>query len=606
MKLAQPISVATEPEGADIYFRPYAAPEAEWELLGASPLQPKKVPFGLFWLKLEKAGFQTIERLFSGRSVYSSPTEELSIELTLDPADAIPEAMVRVPTGRFAVSLFAFDHVPPVEASSYLMDKHEVTNADFKKFVDEGGYGTRELWRHEFRDREKRLSWEAAMSQFRDETGRPGPSTWEVGAYPEGHARHPVSGVSWFEAAAYCELVGKRLPSVYHWLGATSTDLADAVIPKSNFGDGGPMAVASHPTGPRGTYDMAGNVREWCSNEAGERRYILGGAANQPTYMFYEADVAFPMDRSSTNGFRCADFLGAGRTELEALMAPIDLPVPPDELEPVSDEVFEAYKALFDFDPVPLDPKVDSVDASSPYWSREKITFRAAYADEDVVVYLFLPNARKPPFQTVLYFPGAGAQRQSSPDELQVRMIAFLIQSGRAVAYPIYKGTHERKEPLPEDRRSRAYVDYVTYWMSDLTRTVDYLETRNDIDTDKLGYYGFSWGANLGAMVLALEERFSAAVLLDGGLSSRPRRPEVREGYYAPRVEIPVLMINGSEDAGFPLERSQKTLFDLLGTRVDEKQHILYPAGHAVFTRFRNQAIGNILDWFDRYLGPTS
>ena len=471
----------------NVYFRPYAAPEAEWEPIGASPLQPEQVPVGPFWLKLEKAGFQTIESLFPGRGVYSSPTEELSIELTLDPVDAIPEAMVRVPTGPLAVSLLAFDQIPPVEASSYLMDKHEVTNADFKRFVDEGGYGTRELWRHEFRDREKGVSWEAAMSQFRCETGRPGPSTWEVGAYPEGQARYPVSGVSWFEAAAYCELVGKQLPSVYHWLGATRTSLADLVIPMSNFGEGGPIALASHATGPRGTYDMAGNVREWCWNEAGERRYILGAAANQPMYVFYQSDAAFPMDRSSTNGFRCADFLGAGRTELEALMAPIDLPVPPAKLEPVSDEVFEAYKALFDFDPVSLEPKVDSVDTSSPYWRREKITLRATYTDEDVVVYLFSPTARKPPFQTVVYFPVLGAQRQSSPDELQMRMIAFLIQSGRAVAYPIYKGTHERKEPVPEDLRSRAYMDYVTYWMSDLIRMVDYLETRDDIDTDKLG-----------------------------------------------------------------------------------------------------------------------
>ena len=65
-------------------------------------------------------------------------------------------------------------------------------------------------------------------------------------------------------------------------------------------------------------------------------------------------------------------------------------------------------------------------------------------------------------------------------------------------------------------------------------------------------------------------------------------------------------MINGSDDMTSPLERSQKPLFDLLGTRGDKKQHILYPTGHDVFARFRNQAIGNIRDWFDRYLGPTS
>jgi hypothetical protein len=64
-------------------------------------------------------------------------------------------------------------------------------------------------------------------------------------------------------------------------------------------------------------------------------------------------------------------------------------------------------------------------------------------------------------------------------------------------------------------------------------------------------------------------------------------------------------MINGSFDAAFPLESSQKGLFQLLGTPAERKQHILYPSGHAVFVRYRNQAIENILDWFDRYLGPT-
>ena len=59
------------------------------------------------------------------------------------------------------------------------------------------------------------------MSQFRDETGRPGPSTWEVGTYPEGQARYPVSGVSWFEAVAYCEL-GNILDWFDRYLGPTS------------------------------------------------------------------------------------------------------------------------------------------------------------------------------------------------------------------------------------------------------------------------------------------------------------------------------------------------------------------------------------------------
>jgi hypothetical protein len=48
-------------------------------------------------------------------------------------------------------------------------------------------------------------------------TGRPGPSTWLFGTYPEGEADYPVGGVSWYEAVAYAHFVGKALPTTWHW-----------------------------------------------------------------------------------------------------------------------------------------------------------------------------------------------------------------------------------------------------------------------------------------------------------------------------------------------------------------------------------------------------
>ncbi len=63
------------------------------------------------------------------------------------------------------------------------------------------------------------------MAKFRDTTGRPGPSTWSAGHYPEGQADFPVSGVSWFEASAYAAFAGKRLPVLAQWFDTASPDI---------------------------------------------------------------------------------------------------------------------------------------------------------------------------------------------------------------------------------------------------------------------------------------------------------------------------------------------------------------------------------------------
>lgn len=73
----------------------------------------------------------------------------------------------------------------------------------------------------------------------------------------------------------------------------------------------------------------------------------------------------------------------------------------------------------------------------------EKVTFDAAYGNERVIAYLFLPRTAAPPYQTVVLFPGANAVQDRTLNVPRF-LYAFLLETGRAVVIPIYKGTFER------------------------------------------------------------------------------------------------------------------------------------------------------------------
>jgi predicted esterase len=117
-------------------------------------------------------------------------------------------------------------------------------------------------------------------------------------------------------------------------------------------------------------------------------------------------------------------------------------------------------------------------------------------------------------------------------------------------------------------------------WAQDLSRTVDYLATRSDIDSKRLTYAGLSMGAAIAPVLLVTESRFKAALFIAGGYYPTAWLPEIDARRYTPHVKIPVLMLNGSCDAIFPMDTSQNPLFRHLGSA--DKQHELLLAGHTI------------------------
>jgi eukaryotic-like serine/threonine-protein kinase len=349
---------------------------------------------------------------------------------------------------------------------------------------------------------------------------------------------------------------------------------------------------------------MACNVKEWCWNRAdSSKRYILGGAWDEPVYLFNDPDARSPFEREANFGFRLVKYSPEeplARTDAELVaFEQRDF----GKETPVGDQVFDAYRRLYAYDKTDLKAVGESNDESNADWRREKVSFQAAYGNERVPAFLYLPKAARPPYQAVVYFPGSSALNLRSSSQINVRNFDWIIKSGRAVIHPIYKSTFERGDGLASDYPSRTtgFRDHVIAWSRDVGRTVDYLETRPDIVKDRIAYMGLSWGAAMAPIYVAVEPRFKTCLLILGGFYLQHSPPEVDAFNFAPRVRVPVLLLNGRFDFFYPIDTSQLPMFELFGVPENEKRRVVYDAGHNIP---RPDLIRETLDWLDRYLGP--
>ncbi len=571
-----------DPVGADVSFNDYTDVGRPWVLVGRVPIKDARVPQGQLRWMLVKDGFDPADG--------ASPERPA---ITIRRRGESPPGMLYVRGGGVRQGTVT------VQLPDFWIDKYEVTNREFKQFVDAGGYRDPNYWKESF----------SVVAGLRDATGQPGPATWELGTFPEGQADYPVSGVSWYEAAAFAEFAGKRLPTVFHWRRAIGSVLyGQAVASVANFnGKSAESVTALKDLGAFGTYGLSGNVKEWIWNATGDRRNVVGGAWNDPPYMAFNREPRLPIDRHVTHGFRCV-------RDVSPLPALALATIPPAggarSDKPVGDDLYAAYKALYAYDRGPLDPRVEPLPETE-HWHAELVSIAAAYGHERVPVYLLLPKNAPPPYQPVIWFPGGyafgllplGRDLSAAPGAAYFN---FFTRSGRALVIPIYQGTFQRFAGVgefPRDDQMNAYRDMVVQWSKDLGRTIDYLETRSDIDTGKVGFYGLSAGATAALPIVAVEPRLKAVVLLSGGLQSTRRPPEADPINFAPHITAPTLMLNGRDDFIFPLEDVAKPLFTLLGAPSDRKRLAIHEGGHVPPL---NELIRDVLGWFDQYLGPVA
>ena len=184
------------------------------------------------------------------------------MEHTADQCDIT--GMILIPGGTFLMGAGAEEDYSPVHevaVSSFYIDVHEVTNAQYAVFCDETGHRLPDLW---------------------------GASIHRCG--PD-HPDHPVVFVSWVDATMYAEWCGKRLPTEAEWECAARGGLAGMRFPTGDTltpadgnynrsGQGGSVAVGSYPPNGCGLHDMQGNVVEWVADTYDAGYYAVSPSEN--------------------------------------------------------------------------------------------------------------------------------------------------------------------------------------------------------------------------------------------------------------------------------------------------------------------------------------
>jgi len=602
-KVTVPVSITTAPEGVEVSFKYVRDTLNNWVDLGISPLNNIRVPNGYLEYKFSYQGMEETEILHTyylknGFNNFILPT-----------SDSIPENHVLCLGGTKPLSYPGIDHLPAVNIAPYSISKYEVTNEEYKAFVDAGGYENPEYWNFPYEINGEMLTFEKTVILFVDKYGKFGPANWSYGNYPDGQGAFPVTGISWFEAVAFANYRGLSLPNLYQWANAATLSSATSFVPNSNFSKNHIVAVGSLDSKNRNElYDIAGNAREWILNsieETNAKKGILGGGFNDDAYYFNDYYGQNAMDRSISNGMRLVKNLENSATYDADPTGVISIDRR-DFLneEKISDDVFEIFKEQFDYPQKPLNANTSLSELTSGPFRAERFEISSPYEKDGILPgYIFYDSEHTKPLKPILYFPGSGAIHLTNMDyaiKSYLNSFDYLMSEGYAVVLPIYLSTYEREDELKSDypNESESYKEHVIKWGKEYKRTIDYILSREDMDASNLTYHGVSWGGYMANILLAIDDRVQSATLYVAGLCFQRSKKEVESYLYTSRITMPILMLNGEFDQFFPLESSQIPMFKLLGTPEEDKKHYVVKTGHFVPRDIR---ITEHLGWLKKY-----
>jgi eukaryotic-like serine/threonine-protein kinase len=609
-KTTQSVSITSEPSGATVYLQRFKGPVARVRA-GTTPLKLPRLIRADYLVTVEKDGYEPVTRPLSIAPMWFGDIEVRrmpgTLQVQLLKTGQVPPGMVFVGRGPYRLQAWYRASDRTVNLQDFFIDRYEVSNALFARFVRDGGYRRPEFWK------DLPIPFEAAMARFHDTTGLPGPRSWAGGAPPAGRENDPVADVTWYEASALAQWSGKKLPTIFQWEkagrypgtrgAATSFPwgfVAEGVdvTERANFLGKGTVPVDSMPFGMStwGAQHMAGNVSEWVRNAKPPGHAARGGSWNDATYAFGRT-AAFPEFYSSpTLGFRCVKEIAAGDDG--------DFPLTEKEVVPVyravDDRAFDEIRKSYEYAHTPLNARVIET-RDTPDWTRQKIAFDVA--GKTVIAYLFLPKGFQPPFQVIDFAPAGDVE--SGLRSLAASMeskLAGQLRGGRAIFAVAMEGYIDRPRAgqfeVP-DTRTTEYVEYIVSRVTELRRALDYLESRHDIDASRIAFEADSAGTDAGVILCGLDNRYRSVMFVGSGVDSQEladAAPANRINFL-PHIASPKFMLQGRYDESSPYASSFEPLYKLLR---EPKRELIYEGPHVppqdVYLRESQK-------WFDDTLG---